>query len=360
MIIWNNTEEYLYGKTNNFKYCTKIASFDLDGTIIVTLSKKKFPVSHNDWEFFLGAKEKLQSLSQNGYCLIIVSNQAGLRSEIQKTNWMLKLETIQQSLNLELLIFCSLTNNEFRKPLPMFFLTETFFPQKIYNDKSEVSFYCGDACGRIGDHANTDLKFAQNCGLNFFSPEMLFNKIHQVIPEIVYPDINMYINTKSNFKFEPSFFKEIIIMVGYPASGKSTIANSIASTYNYVIANQDTLKTKSNCLKFVRQNLSANKSVVVDNTNRDKKTRNEWISLAKKYNYKVRCILITIKKDLAMHNNVYRNLTEQKYISKIVYNTYNSQYEEPTLDEGFDSIIYVDKIPQFSEINYDLYSLYLY
>ena len=38
----------------------------------------------------------------------------------------------------------------------------------------ESSFYCGDAAGRAGDHSNDDMLYAQNIGLKFLTPEMLF------------------------------------------------------------------------------------------------------------------------------------------------------------------------------------------
>lgn len=38
------------------------------------------------------------------------------------------------------------------------------------------SFYCGDAAGRISpkDFSDSDVKFATNIGLRFFTPEHLF------------------------------------------------------------------------------------------------------------------------------------------------------------------------------------------
>ena len=39
----------------------------------------------------------------------------------------------------------------------------------------EKSFYCGDAAGRAEDHSNDDLLFSINTGINFCTPEMLFD-----------------------------------------------------------------------------------------------------------------------------------------------------------------------------------------
>jgi bifunctional polynucleotide phosphatase/kinase len=361
MIVWQNGNEYLFGKTSGFKYTTKIASFDLDGTLTVTKSKKKYPNSADDWVFYNDVVPiKLKELVKNKYCLIIVSNQAGLKSESKKQEWMTKLNSIQNILKLELVVFCSTHDNEFRKPLPSFFFTETFFPQDLYEKKHEDSFYCGDACGRPGDHANTDLKFAKNCGLIFMTPEMLFLNEKSVIPKIVYPNVQSIIKTKSDFVFNPSISPEMIIMVGYPASGKSSISNMLEQQYNYIIVNQDTLKTKSKCFKYATENLKQKKSIVIDNTNRDKQTRAEWINLANTYKYNVRCILLNVSKDLAMHNNIYRYLKTGKYISKIVYNTYGANYEPPELSEGFKDIISVKKSPLGENFDEDMYQMYMY
>lgn len=362
MITWQNGDEYLFGKTNSFKWLPKIASFDLDGTLTVTKSKKRFPISADDWEFYdKTVQQKLKDLVKQKYCLVIVSNQSGIKSNIKKEEWMTKLNCIQKTLNLELLVFCSTHDNEFRKPLPMFFFTEVFCPQDIFGEKHKDSFYCGDACGRKGDHADTDLKFAINCGLPFKTPEMLFLNDASVIPTIDYPDIQSILKSKSDFKFKPSMLPEMIIMVGYPASGKSSISSLLEQTHNYVIINQDTLKTKPKCFKFATENLNKKKSIVIDNTNRDKQIRSEWITLANKYNYNVRCISVDVPKDVAIHNNIYRYLATGKYISKIVYNTYGANYEQPELSEGFKDIIVVKKCPVKNDnFDEDMYQMYMY
>ena len=73
---------------------------------------------------------------------------------------------------------------------------------------------------------------------------------------------------------------EIILLIGPPACGKSTIARRLESSGNCVRINQDTLKTRPACLKAARSVLTSGKSVIVDNTNSNQTQRSDWIKLA--------------------------------------------------------------------------------
>ena len=57
------------------------------------------------------------------------------------------------------------------------------------------------------------------------------------------------------------------MIVGPPASGKSTLARKYLAAKNYVVVNRDTLKTQEKCLSHASNALKDGKSVVVDNTN---------------------------------------------------------------------------------------------
>lgn len=72
--------------------------------------------------------------------------------------------------------------------------------------------------------------------------------------------------------------QEMVILVGPPASGKSFFASTRFSSY--VLVNQDELQTLSKCTHKCQEALGQQKSVIIDSTNRDVRTRSAWIQLA--------------------------------------------------------------------------------
>jgi bifunctional polynucleotide phosphatase/kinase len=137
--------------------------------------------------------------------------------------------------------------------------------------------------------------------------------------------------------------KELIVCVGYPASGKSSFVKKHLVSKGYTYVNQDTLKTKERCVKACQGALANNQSVVIDNTNPEIATRQLYIKLAQKYNVPVRCFYFGDNEDLAQHNNYYRALykgAEQKKetLSFLAYRTFKSKLQEPTTKEGFGEV----------------------
>lgn len=341
---WNITNQYLYGTTENFKFTDKLAMFDLDGTIITTKSGKKFQINENDYKWkYNDVPFKMQNLYKNNYCIIIISNQAGISSGKQSSNeWIAKLDNISSMLNIEMRAFCSTGYNIYRKPSPQFFYE--FIPDRDKLDYTNT-FFCGDAVGRKHDFSDSDYKFALNCLIKFKTPEYFFLNQIENMPKINYPNILKNINiNKSTIidKFKPTK-KEMIIMVGYPASGKSTIAKLIKNKYNYKIINQDNLKTISKCKKVAETLLQQNKCIIIDKTNPDRESRKIWIELAIKYAYSIRIIEMTTDIKLAKHNNIYRSYTSNtEKIPELVYNMYKSKYSKPELSEGIEEIIEIE------------------
>jgi len=352
MISWINND-YLYGVTSNFEYKENIASFDIDGTIITTKSNRVFPKDEFDWKFLYNTTiNKLQEYHKNNYCIIFISNQGGLKSIEKKESWKRKMEVIVKEINLPICIFASTENYIYRKPLPTIW--------EIIESNTKISkknsFYCGDAAGRDKDHNDTDYKFALNYKISFMVPEECF--LENPLKEkktINYPNIEK-LPLKTDYIFHPQKTKELIIMVGYPGSGKSTIVNN---DLNYIVINQDSLKTKKKCLEELQKNMILNNNIVIDNMNYTKEKRKEFIDIANKYNYCTRAIFLETSYELSKHNMLYRYYMSNGTIQRIpdlVYNQIKKSIDIPELEEGFYKI---DKIQPYKQPNKE-YSYYMY
>lgn len=349
---WKHDDEYIMGEYKNYiNDKTKLYGlFDLDGTIIKTKSKSKFYKDLDDWEFFNdNVINKLRELNKT-HNIIIITNQGGIeKKKIDKVEWKNRIENMCEQLDVALSIYCSKGNDIYRKPHPTFYkiIRQTNNIRELAGD----SFYCGDAMGRKNDHSDTDLKFALNCNLSAKTPEEIFtnNKIF-IKKEYKYPKI---IFNNTIFDYEPQN-KEMIIMTGFPGSGKSHISSLIASNpyINYIIVSRDILDTRERCIKRTIELCKENYSIIIDNTNPSKSDRLEYINIAKKYNYKCISIIVDTNMELSKHNNYYRRYIGQKdLIPDIAYNIYKKKYNEPTKNEGFEKVIKVIP-PSPSDIEY--------
>lgn len=73
----------------------------------------------------------------------------------------------------------------------------------------------------------------------------------------------------------------LIIFVGYPASGKSTISKHIGLNTSFVRINQDEMRKKGQCeTEFSRACMSRKKCVLLDRCNLTKSERTYWLELA--------------------------------------------------------------------------------
>ena len=358
-----NNEEYIEIISNEFKLKNKIASFDLDNTLIKTKSGKIFPVDENDWVFnFDNILEILNQYYKDNYCLIIISNQKNLK-EAKLESWITKVKNIINKISLPVKVYASIKDNIYRKPN-----TGIWELIKI-NINMIDSFYCGDAMGRINDHSDTDLKFALNIGLNFKSPESVFknfknneNEVVQ-IPEIEnYFDFNNFskINNNNININNNNINKELIIMVGYPGSGKSSFIKKYLIKHNFKSINQDELKTSKKCVDMCKNYMLLENNIVIDNTNPNTDIRKLYIDQGKKYNYNIRCFIMKTTEEHSKHNNVYRSLYEnKKKIPDVVYRIYNKKYIVPQLSEGFKDIVEINpEIP--NRDTHSKYYFYLY
>lgn len=93
----------LFGVYGDFAPRTKIAAFDLDGTLIRPKSGLKFPRNASDWTFLRrDIKSRLSTLVDSGYAIVIVSNQNYASKPAKLDEWQLKMSSIGDRVSDEL------------------------------------------------------------------------------------------------------------------------------------------------------------------------------------------------------------------------------------------------------------------
>jgi predicted kinase/predicted phosphohydrolase len=118
--------------------------------------------------------------------------------------------------------------------------------------------------------------------------------------------------------------REVIVLVGLPASGKSMFAKMLESSGKYVRINQDDLGSSNKCKGAMVNALKSGKSVVIDRVNFDGSQRARWISLAQKLGVdNIMCIVIDQSEEVCK-----QRITERK--------------DHPTVPQGPDAVRVVD------------------
>ena len=292
---------------NNATIQEKMASFDYDWTMVNPKDGKTFPTSIDDWQWmYPNVPEKIKQYYEDGYMIVVFSNQ----SKKWKCD---QIQMVMKQLEIPLFVVIATEKSEY-KPNPILFNTP--FGENSIN--KEESFFVGDALGRKSDFSDSDKVFAENIGIKWYSPEDIFINKNTIFEIPIIP---------------LSTSPEIIIMMGYPGSGKSTIAENICNNENYIHVAGDIYKTSSKMRKASLEYILQSKSIVFDATHSSIKKRKEFIDLGKKYDYEVKCIHVSTSLDISYKRN--KSRCDEKQVPKIAYSVYKKYYEEPTEEEGF-------------------------
>lgn len=327
---WNLDNTLLVLKNNKFNSKLPFIGFDYDYTLVKPKSGKKWPKDENDWEYISNkVKGKLKSI-KNANIIILTNQKNLLKNSSRKLScdqWKTKIEQMLKDLNLNISIIASVEDDWNRKPrLGMY----EYIKKEFYNDNKKFDtiehIYVGDAAGRKNDFSASDYKFALNCGIKFMTEIEYFDEEKDKYSKPEYPKSTGKLN-KNIIKFMD---RTMIIMIGPPASGKSFISKELCNKYNYVRINRDTLKTMKRCEKETEKALKELKSVVIDNTNPDEKSRKSFVDLANKYKFDIKYYIMETPRETCQHNNLYRHYIEkQEKISEIVYRIFYKKLEVP-------------------------------
>lgn len=142
----------------------------------------------------------------------------------------------------------------------------------------------------------------------------------------------------------------LIMMIGCPASGKSTIANEISKSFPFEILSADLIREEItgsvedqsknkevfNILyERLKENLREGKNVILDNTNINKEYRGMVFNHIKDINCTKIAYLCT-KNEEDLHKD---NLFRPHPVPDHIIDKFIRLFEMPSLAEGFDKII---------------------
>jgi len=289
----------------------KLAIFDVDWTIIKPLNNKIFPKDRYDWQWIRPSVPKiLESYFNSGYTIVFRTDQ----SKMFKIKMLFDIIKTLYKLKIMLIVSISKT---FNKP-------DTSLFHGIIKNKYSVtkSFMVGDALGRKGDWSNVDKLFAQSLNISVFSPEEIFPLEKIPVP----------------CKIPLSYNKEIIVMCGYPGSGKTFITNQFKNNPNYKIISGDIHKSQNEMFDLTKQYISKY-SVIIDSTNLTVEKRKVYIEFSKSININIRCIFCNVLLNDCIERIKERVKTGGLYVPNVALYKMRKSFIEPSVTEGFDSII---------------------
>ncbi|XP_073343188.1 bifunctional polynucleotide phosphatase/kinase [Pagrus major] len=365
---WQQISNLMLYTAAGVKGSDKIAGFDIDGCIITTKSGKVFPTGPDDWRIlFPEIQPRLANLLRKGYKVVFFTNQMGIaRGKLRPEVFKSKVEDILTTLQLPVQVFVASGPGIYRKPVMGMW---NHLCEKA-NDGVTVdqtqSFYVGDAAGRPEnwapgkkkkDFSSSDRLFALNIGLEFHTPEEYFlgwksapYNQPNFDPRKIDSTAKLYDPPSASLTSSQT---EVIVAVGFPASGKSTFFHTHVIPKGYVYVNRDTLGSWQNCVSACERALKEGRSVAVDNTNPDPESRKRYVDVAKAAGVPCRCFQFSASLEQAKHNNRFREMapsnSKHAKVNDMVFHSYKKHFVPPAISEGFSEILQIHFVPNFKD-----------
>ena len=143
---------------------------------------------------------------------------------------------------------------------------------------------------------------------------------------------------------------QIIIFIGIPASGKSSLYKELFFN-SHIRISMDLLNTRNKEGKLLQYCFDTQSKMVIDNTNVTKESRQKYIELAQRNKYEI----VGYYFESNIQDCLERNKNRKDSIDDIGVKSKYKELEKPLLEEGFDKIYTVKIIDnQFEISNYEV------
>jgi len=287
-------------KTGELSRSGKVSAFDLDGTLI--------PSVRDEYQELTLTRPTIRAMQREvdaGNDIVIFSNQSRPPKDLEA-----RARKILNLFPFPVWAYFSVKDDSTRKPATG--MWDRFVQE--YGCAEIVATYIGDAggrpaqAGRSADFSDSDLKFAKNIGISFCHASDYFLKRRKI-----------RLNNA-----------QVVLMVGFPASGKSTIAKSLDG---YTVIGNDICGNISKTKKELRLLLDDGHKVVVDNTNVTVANREEILDITK--GFKTVVIWVSTGLITCLGRNESRGSDK---VSKIALFTSRKRFEPPQIQEGYDIV----------------------
>ncbi len=299
---------------------TKVAALDLDGTLVVwTITSGGWPSSLQHYELWNATlPHKLRQLYDDGYRLLLVSNQAAIQKAHQGKkaqlvqnviNWIAQL--IDRPVTAILSTQSSKKEGSFHKPCPKLWHVAQQQLGEEWN--LEQSFFVGDSADPEDSQGGVDAKFAKNVGelygqpLKFYTPDQYFGpsdrQRRQIYHQLHQQEQNQecWIPPATTLKARAALLGGywqgpiLLILCGVQGSGKSTFASSLRGWTHLC---QDTIHKgtpgkREQVENAARQALQEGQSVVIDRMHLTAEQRNPMVQIGVEASVPVHVVILT-------------------------------------------------------------------
>jgi bifunctional polynucleotide phosphatase/kinase len=292
---------------------TKFAIFDYDGTLVKPKDGRTFPKSVDDWQYTRPSVPEVVREYGRTHHIVIVTDQSKL--------WKIdQIRAVTSDLNVGHLTV--VIGVQTQKPS-----TDLFYTALPHFRTAESAFYVGDAAGRPGDWSDKDKAFARNINVPFMTPEETFPLEMSAQNDAL--DVGTGLVRALRL---PE--REVIIMIGYPAAGKSTIVRDVFEPANYHCVSGDVLKTPAAMVKDAEKHVGR-QSVVFDSTAGRMAKRAVFVTFARRHNLPVRAVWVNTTIDDSMERNKQRATDGAHRVPDVAFYVYRKNFDPPDESEGF-------------------------